>query len=155
MSRWKTILRVLPPLLALLANLSFAQNPAQRPAPHIGFVYPAGGQKGTTLAVSIGGQNLSGDVTAYFTSTGVTAKFASYERPLTGKETQELRDELQKLQEKRTEARADATLRRRVAGPGRRRPIRRLRSHRGYANREDLERRSDHETQVDQGASLA
>ncbi len=109
MSRWKTILRVLPPLLALLANLSFAQNPAQRPAPHIGFVYPAGGQKGTTLAVSIGGQNLSGDVTAYFTSTGVTAKFASYERPLTGKETQELRDELQKLQEKRTEARADAT----------------------------------------------
>ena len=94
-------------LLAFAATL--AQGQPQRPPPHIGYVYPAGGQQGTTFAVSVGGQNLNENAIAYFTGTGVTAKFASYDRPLTGKEVQDLRDEMQKLQEQRTAARTDPT----------------------------------------------
>ena len=98
-----------PLLLAFAAASSLAQGQAQRPPPHIGYVYPAGGQQGTTFTVFVGGQNLNGDVTAYFTGTGVTAKFADYDRPLNGKETQDLRDEMQKLQDKRAAARTDPT----------------------------------------------
>lgn len=91
------------------ASAAFAQNPAQRPPPHIGFVYPAGGQQGATFTVSVGGQNLNGDVVAYLTGSGAQMKVTGYERPLTGKEAQELRDEAQKLQEKRVATRTDST----------------------------------------------
>lgn len=96
-----------PLLLALVAVPTFAQKSAQKPAPHIAFVYPAGGQQGTTCTVAIGGQNLSVDTIATITGAGVTTKFANYERPLNGKEARELRDEMQKIQEKRAAARTD------------------------------------------------
>ncbi len=93
----------------LLVAAAFAQNPAQRPPPHIGYVYPAGGQQGTTFTVSVGGQNLNGDIVASLTGAGVRIKATGYERPLTGKESQDLREEMQKLQDKRTAARTDPT----------------------------------------------
>jgi hypothetical protein len=109
MKTWKKILVGAPLVWALVAGSALAQNPAQRPPPHIGFVYPAGGQQGTTLTVSVGGQNLNENVTASITGDDAIAKFTAYDRPLNGKETQELRDEMQKLQDKRVAARADAT----------------------------------------------
>ena len=93
--------------IACVAPSAWAQNPAQRPAPHIGYVYPAGGKQGATFSVAIGGQNLAGDIAAHVTGAGVTAKFSAYDRPLSGKESQELRDEMQKLQDKRAAARTD------------------------------------------------
>ncbi len=96
--------------LLLLSGISaFAQNNAQRTPPHIGYVYPAGGKQGTTFTVSIGGQNLNGDIVAYVTGTGVQLKTIGYERPLQGKELQDLRDEQQKLQDKRAAVRTDPT----------------------------------------------
>ena len=96
-------------LWALLATATaFGQGQAQRPVPHIAFVYPAGGRQGTTFTVSVGGQNLSGDVLADFSHPGAQAKATGYDRPLTQKEINDLRDQMQKLQDKRTAA-ADPT----------------------------------------------
>ena len=78
-----------------------AQPAANRVPPHIGFVYPAGGQRGTTFVVSVGGQNLVGASGVYFSVPGIAARIIDYERPLTQKEFTALRDELQALQEKR------------------------------------------------------
>ena len=85
MNAWKQI--IVAPLLALafVGASAVAQTAAQRPPPHIGFVYPAGGQQGTTFTVSVGGQNLNEKTSALFTGQGVTAKFTGYERPLSGK----------------------------------------------------------------------
>ena len=42
----------------LAAALLAAALPARaQPRPYVGFVYPAGGQQGTTFAVKLGGQN--------------------------------------------------------------------------------------------------
>jgi hypothetical protein len=98
-----------PLALALAAGSLFAQGQVQRPMPHIGYVYPAGGQQGTTFTVSVGGQNLSGAIVATLSDAGAQAKVTGYDRPLTPKELTDLRDQMQKLQDKRVAARADPT----------------------------------------------
>jgi hypothetical protein len=78
---------------------------AQRLPPNIGYVYPAGGQQGTTFTISIGGQMLSGTNAAYFSGRGVQAEVISHDRPFSQKEINDLREKLQQLQAKRTAAR--------------------------------------------------
>lgn len=85
---------------------AFAQ--AARVAPHLGFAYPAGGQQGTTFTVSVGGQGLFGTTTAYCSGPGVKARVTGYERPLTQKEINDLREKAQQLADKRQAARKDA-----------------------------------------------
>src|SRR4051812_22039680 len=94
-------------LLVVLVTGNVAAQP-QRPGPHIGYVYPAGGRQGTTFTVSVGGQNLESTMAAYFSGPGISAKITGFDRPLTQKEINDLRDKLQQLQEKRTAARAPA-----------------------------------------------
>jgi hypothetical protein len=98
-------LRMLVGLLVLLASAGAAS--AQRAYPRIGLVYPAGGQKGTTVVVSVAGQNLNETVAAYFSGYGLEAKVTGYERPLTQRELNDLREKADQLQQKRTEARTD------------------------------------------------
>jgi hypothetical protein len=95
----------------LLALAILASTPAfaQRPSPHIGYVYPAGGQQGTTFTISVGGQTLAGTTAAYFSGAGVQARVLDYDRPFTQKEINDLREKLQQLQDKRTAARAAST----------------------------------------------
>ena len=45
---------------------------AQSRAPHIGFVYPAGGRQGDTFQIEIGGQYLDGVTGAYVSGGGVS-----------------------------------------------------------------------------------
>lgn len=82
---------------------------AQRPMPHLAFVYPAGGQQGTTVTVAVGGQNLAGASVAYISGGAIAGKVVGYERPLTQRELNDLREKAQQLQDKRTAARADTT----------------------------------------------
>ncbi len=81
-----------------------SQGAAPRPAPHLAYAYPAGGQQGTTFTVSLGGQNFTGATEVFVSGPGVTAKVTAYDRPLTQKELNDLRDTLQQLQEKRAAA---------------------------------------------------
>ena len=82
----------------MLAPAAQAQN-----APHIGYVYPAGGRQGTTFQVVIGGQFPSGITNFAVVLDGdlARAKVVAYNRPLKPKEQQELKEELNKFQEKR------------------------------------------------------
>ncbi len=101
-------------LIAAGVVFSFSPKTQAQPAnargvPHLAFTYPAGGQQGTTVTVSIGGQYLNCTVAAHFSGYGLTAKVVNYERPLSQKEINDLREEQQKLQDKRTAARADKT----------------------------------------------
>ena len=56
-----------------------------RPRPYIGFVYPAGGQQGTTFQIRLGGQDLDGVDGVLVSGTGFPAKVVEYQRtPLPG-----------------------------------------------------------------------
>ncbi len=109
-------MKTLHRLLAIAAHLPLAfalcapaSAQAQRAAPNLGFVYPAGGQQGATFTVSVGGQNLAAGSVAYVSGDGIRARTVNYERPLTQRELNDLREKSQALQDKRAAARKDAT----------------------------------------------
>jgi len=83
-----------------IASVARAQN-----APHLGYVYPAGGRQGTTFQVTVGGQFLVNVTNAFVSGGGVQATVIEYNRPLNQKEFNDLRDRLKELQEKRQSAR--------------------------------------------------
>jgi hypothetical protein len=91
--------------MALVAAAATALAQPRQP-PHIGFVYPAGAQQGTTVTLSIGGQNLLGATAVYFDGAGIDAKVTGYDRPMTQKEINDLREKVQQLQDKRVASRA-------------------------------------------------
>jgi hypothetical protein len=62
---------------------------AQQPAPRIGYVYPAGGQQGTTFQVVIGGQRLKDLKEVFVSGSGVQAIMLERARPLTPQEFRE------------------------------------------------------------------
>ncbi len=86
-------------LLLLAAAPVFSQPPA----PHAGYVYPAGGRQGATLDITLGGQNLLNANNAYISGDGVTVSVAEYRRPMNGNEANTLREEMQALNKKRQE----------------------------------------------------
>jgi hypothetical protein len=81
--------------LAALAAASSAAHAQQRP--YIGYVYPAGGQQGTTFQIRLGGQNLGDVDTVLVSGTGVKAKVTEYLRRLGNTETTLLREQLAEL----------------------------------------------------------
>jgi hypothetical protein len=93
------VMRRLLLIAALLGLPLAAQN-----IPHAGYVFPAGGQRGTSVEVRVGGQYLNGATRAYVSGQGVEAKVVEFVRPLTAAEAQKLRDEMQKLNQKRQAA---------------------------------------------------
>jgi hypothetical protein len=62
--------------ILLCVGSAWAQ-PASR-APHIGYVYPAGGQRGTTITVMVGGQNLRGARQAVVSGAGVSVEVGRF-----------------------------------------------------------------------------
>ena len=70
-SSWLAVLG----LAGLLAMASAAQAQAR---PYIGFVYPAGGQQGTTFQVKLGGQGSTTSTRCVVTGKGVSAKVVEY-----------------------------------------------------------------------------
>ena len=80
---------------------------AQQTAPHIGYVYPAGGKVGSTFEVVIGGQFLFGVTNAFFSGDGITATISDYIRPISSKELNNLRIQADELMAKRAVVRND------------------------------------------------
>ncbi len=78
---------------------------AQR-EPHIGYVYPAGGRQGTTVAAVIGGQYLNGADQIYVTGPDVQAVVVEHEPSLTPKQAQALRQRLEELRKQPKDAAA-------------------------------------------------
>ena len=65
--------------------------------PYMGYVYPAGGQQGTTFAVKIGGQSLDPVTGVIVTGTGVSAKVTECFKRVGPQEITLLRDQLREL----------------------------------------------------------
>lgn len=99
----KTVL-VLGTFCFLIVWVASAQNQNGRMPPHVGYAYPAGGQIGTTFTVLVGGQNLEGATGVYVSGRGITGKITGFDRPLNQRETNQLREELDRLQQKRQAA---------------------------------------------------
>ena len=90
-------------LAGLMAIAPAAQ--AQMARPYIGFVYPAGGQRGTTFRVQLGGQGLDDVDRATVSGVGVSAKVIEYHRRLNPQEVQLLREQVRDV---RREARGSS-----------------------------------------------
>lgn len=87
--------------ILLLATASIAS--AQEQVPHVGYVYPAGGQQGTTFRTLIGGQNLSGASVARISGAGVQAKVIEHVRPLNQGAFKTVQAQMQELLAKKKE----------------------------------------------------
>ena len=69
-------------IVALLALVSVALGQTNQREPHIGYVYPAGGERGEVVRVLIGGQNLRGGSKVHVSGKGVQATVVKYYRPM-------------------------------------------------------------------------
>jgi hypothetical protein len=69
----KTKLKFVAVVLAMSARLAFAAE-----APHIAYVFPAGGQVGSTFDVEIGGQFLQDTTNVFVTGSGVEVEILSF-----------------------------------------------------------------------------
>jgi hypothetical protein len=89
-------------LLLLSAGLAQAQNNSRES--HIGYAYPAGGCRGTTFEILLGGQLLRGASEVYVTGDGVKASVVKFYRPrrnLMKEQRDVLREKVDELLEKR------------------------------------------------------
>ena len=87
-----------------LALLAVAPAALAQREPHIGYVYPAGGQQGTTFGVEVAGQYLNNATNVYVSGSGVHARVIEHEPPLTPKQAGELRERLQELRKNEKDA---------------------------------------------------
>ncbi|MDH7599465.1 MAG: hypothetical protein QHH07_07510 [Sedimentisphaerales bacterium] len=83
---------------ALLLHILGCLASGQPGQPRIGFVYPAGGQVGTSLKVHVAGQFLEGVRGVYISGDGIEAKVVDYNRPTNPMQAQQLRERLAELQ---------------------------------------------------------
>ena len=77
--------------------LMFAPVARAQVRPYIGFVYPAGGQQGTTFKIRLGGQGLEDVNRVFVTGSGVTARLLEYDRLLNPQEVTLLNEQLKEL----------------------------------------------------------
>lgn len=92
-------------LLVLLAFMPVAR--AQQNTPHLGYVYPAGGQTGATFEVAAGGQFLTGITNVLVSGDGVQVAILDHIRPITTKELNDLRIKADELLARKAVVRND------------------------------------------------
>ena len=74
MNRFKTLLSLALAFLGAAVTTTWAQNQ------YIGFVYPAGGQQGSTFPIRLGGQGLVYASDVVVSGEGVTVRLVDYYR---------------------------------------------------------------------------
>ncbi len=79
-------------LLLTIAAPVFAQRQ------YIGYVYPAGGQQGTTFPIRLGGQGLANPTGLIVSGEGVTVRLVDYLRVMSNQELDLLRQQLKELE---------------------------------------------------------
>jgi len=83
-------------LLGMAANVAVGQN-----TPRVGYVYPAGGCRGTSFTVTVGGQYLAAANHALISGDDVQLEVVDHTRPLTQKEFNDLREKFRELQQRK------------------------------------------------------
>lgn len=71
-------------IVLIMGGLAVAPAWGQTPVrdPHIGYLYPAGGQRGSTVRILIGGQHLQGTTGIHLTGRGITGKVIEHYQPV-------------------------------------------------------------------------
>jgi hypothetical protein len=85
-----------------LALLLAATSPAWAQDQHIGYVYPAGGQQGTTFPIRLGGQRLADPSGLVVSGDGVSVRLVDYYRIIDNQELTMLSQQLKELKRKET-----------------------------------------------------
>jgi ribosomal protein L40E len=85
-----------------LAILVAAASSVSAQSQYIGYVYPAGGQQGTTFPIRMGGQGLINVSDLVVTGDGVTVRLVDYYRVLDNQEMSFLSQQLNELRKKET-----------------------------------------------------
>ncbi len=67
--------------------------------PHVGYVYPAGGQQGAVFQVQVGGQYLDGVSRVIVSGAGLKAEVVEHTKPLSPQQINQLREKFRKLRE--------------------------------------------------------
>jgi hypothetical protein len=93
-------------LLAAAAPRTRAQARNAPREPSVGFVYPAGACRGSTVTVIVGGQTLVNARGAVFSGSGIQGRVLEHTRPLTQKELTDVREQIDALVEKRRQTQA-------------------------------------------------
>ncbi len=96
-------------ILGMIVVLAVATGAQAQQRPYVGFAYPAGGQRGTTFKVTLGGQYLEGVNTAYISGEGATAKVVEYNKHLNPQEVMVLREQLDELKKGGTSGKDEET----------------------------------------------
>ena len=107
LSQWLAMAGMAAWLVAAPAATLGAQTQKAQPNLHIGYVYPAGGRQGATFEAVVAGQFLFGVTNIFVSGGGVTATIADYIRPISGKELNDLRIQMDDLLAKRAVVRND------------------------------------------------
>jgi hypothetical protein len=109
MPNFRNVRRLAPPFVTrhssffaavLVFLLAIPVAFGQQGAPHLAYVYPAGGKVGTTFQLTVGGQFLLTVSNALVSGPGITATVLDHSRPMNQKDFNELRDRLKELQDK-------------------------------------------------------
>lgn len=86
------------------ASAALGQRPPIGPRdPHIGYIYPAGGQSGSAVEITIGGQFLEGASAVRVSGPGVKATVGKYTKPLTQQQVNEFREKIEDARKKMRE----------------------------------------------------
>lgn len=81
-------------VLGLIGLLAIEKSAVAQQRPYLGYVYPAGGQQGTTFQIRLGGQNVDDPQQVSVSGTGVSARIVEARRRLNNQEMQLLREQL-------------------------------------------------------------
>jgi len=97
---------------AMLISALWAVAPCaggQQNAPHVGYVYPAGGRQGSSFEVTLGGQYLNGLSEAWVSGSGVHLTVLESPHPLQQTQIATWKDRLKELNDKKHAATATTT----------------------------------------------
>jgi hypothetical protein len=95
---------VIGPMLAALAFCTVTVWGQSMKEPQLGYLYPAGGQAGTTVQITVGGQRLRSALHVYVSGEGVRATVVDYIKPLRNLQSEQrefLQARLKELRDKR------------------------------------------------------
>jgi hypothetical protein len=96
---WAGVAAALCVLAAIAALAAPALGQGADREPTIGYLYPAGGQRGTTVRVAVGGQYLPAAKTAYVSGEGVRASIVEFVPPLRPLDPEQRRELARQLRE--------------------------------------------------------
>ncbi len=97
-------------VLGMAGAMAMAPSAWAQSRPYVGFVYPAGGQQGTTFQLKLGGQSMTGVDGVVVSGSGVTARVIEYHPRMSPIDNSLLNEQLRDLRRAKTHLASAATM---------------------------------------------